>query len=199
MLATTNPAKSERLAAICDGLPLALIDGTAVHDAPNVDESGASHMGIAVQKAIAWSQHFGEAALASDGGLVIPALGDDWQSTLTRRSTGEDVPDEERARRLLSRMRDLSGIGRESYWAEAVALARNGILVCAWETDGLRGSIGEAYRPDPQAPEGFWANALWETADGRRRWELSDEERATGADPWTQLRGPIREVLAKLT
>lgn len=199
LLATTNPAKSERLATICDGLSLSLIDGAGMDDAPGFDEAGASHMDIAVQKAIAWSRRYGQVALASDGGLVIPALGDDWQSTLTRRSTGEDVTDEERARRLLSRMRDLSGVRREAYWAEAVALARDGTLVCAWETDGLRGVIGEAYRPDPHGPQAFWADALWETADGRKRWELSEEERAMGADPWSQLRGPIRDLLAKLS
>ena len=198
LLATTNPAKAERFTSICEGLSLLLVDGASLADAPVVGETGASHMGIAVQKAIAWSLYFGGLALSSDGGLVIPALGDDWQSTLTRRATGEGITDEERARRLLSRMRELSRVRREAYWAEAVALARNGVLVCAWETDGLRGIIGEEYRPDPHGPARFWADGLWETADGQKRWEISDEERSTGADPWAQLREPIRQLLSKL-
>lgn len=199
LLATTNPAKSERLATLCKGLLLSLTDGSGLPDLPEVDETGASHMGIAVQKAIAWSQRYDAIALSSDGGLVIPALGDDWKSTLTRRGTGEGVADEERARRLLSRMRDISGSRREAYWAEAVALARNGVLVCAWETDGLRGIIGEQYRPNPQGPAGFWADGLWENADGRKRWEISTEQQLAGADPWAQLRDPIRDLLAKLS
>ena len=199
VLATTKPAKSERLAAICAGLPLSLIDGAEMQDAPVADEPAASHMGIAVKKAIVWSRHYSAIALASDGGLVIPALAGDWESTLTRRSTGEEVPDEERARRLLARMRGLTGVGREAYWAEAIALARDGVLICAWETDGLRGAIGQEYRPNPRGPTGFWADGLWEGSDGRKRWEHSSEERAEGADPWSRLEGSVRAVLAELT
>ena len=199
VLATTNPAKSERLAAICAGLPLSLIDGAEMQDAPVADEPAASHMGIAVKKAIVWSRHYSAIALASDGGLVIPALAGDWESTLTRRSTGEEVSDDERARRLLARMRDLTGVGREAYWAEAIALARDGVLICAWETDGLRGAIGQEYRPNPRGPAGFWADGLWEGSDGRKRWEHSSEERAEGADPWSRLEGSVRAVLAELT
>ena len=198
LLATTNLAKSEHLASICEGLSLELINGAEIANISGVDELGASHIGIAVQKAIVWSQRYPLVALASDGGLVIPALGNNWDSTLTHRFEGRAVTDEERASRLLSRMRDLPRVERMAYWAESIAIARNGILICAWETEGLCGVIGEDYRPDPETPAGFWADALWETTDGRRRWELLDEEQSPGADPWSQLRGPVRELLAKL-
>lgn len=198
LLATTNLAKSERLASICEGLSLEVINGAEIANVSGVDELGASHMGIAVQKAIVWSQRYPLVALASDGGLVIPALGNNWDSTLTRRLGEDAITDEERARRLVSRMRDLPRVDRMAYWAESIAIARNGILICAWETEGLCGVIGEDYRPDPETPAGFWADALWETTDGRKRWELLDEEQSPGADPWLQLRGPVRELLAKL-
>ena len=195
-LATLNAAKAVRLRALCEGLDVRFRE--VAEPQPAISEGSSTHLGNAIAKAIGWSLAVGGAALASDGGLVIPALGDGWESTLTHRATGEDVADAERARRLLVRMRDSSGPQREAYWAEAIAVAREGVLVCAWETDGMLGRIGEAFRPDPEGPEGFWADGLWETPDGRKRWELSGPERATSADPWAQLFEPVNSFLARM-
>ena len=98
VLATRNPAKAARLRGLLDGLDLDLSDGASFPDAPDVDEEGGSHLAIAIGKAVAWSRALGALVVASDGGLSIPALGDGWSSLITRRGTGEGVPDEERAR-----------------------------------------------------------------------------------------------------
>ena len=196
-VATTNPAKAVKLRSLCDGLDVRFAGVTEAP--PNINETGATHLANAIAKAIGWSAAANSVALASDGGLVIPALGDDWESTLTRRSTGDDVPDGERARRLISRMRELEGQRREAYWAEAVAVARNGVLVCAWETDGLVGRIGMEFEPDSDAPEGFWADGLWETLEGKKRWQLTGAERLAGADPWAQLAEPVNSFIARMT
>lgn len=196
ILATTNAAKAVRLRALCAGVDVRIREGES--PATAIAETATTHMGNAIEKALGWSRALGGVALASDGGLVIPALGDGWESTLTRRGTGEEVSDAERARRLLGRMRDLEGNRREAYWAEAVAVARDGVLVHAWETDGMLGWIGEKYRPDPNGPAGFWADGLWETNDGKKRWEASDAERAAGHDPWAQLVGPVSALLERM-
>jgi inosine/xanthosine triphosphate pyrophosphatase family protein len=193
---TGNPAKAEHLYALCDGLTVDWIDATADR-APNVDETGATHIANAVRKAIAWSKAYAATALASDGGLVIPALGDDWQSLLTRRATGDSVSDEEHASRLLRRMAHLEGLQREAHWTEALAVARNGTLVQGWEAIGLHGLIAEDYRPQPTGPEGFWVSGLWTTSDGRRHWDLSEADLANAGDTWTRLGESLRGLLRK--
>ena len=192
---TTNAAKAERLRALCASLDVDWVSAPSTAEAPDVDETGDSHIANAVRKAVAWSRAYAVAALASDGGLAIPALGDGWQSLLTRRATGGNVSDEEHAARLLRRMQDLQGTRREAYWTEAVAVARNGALIQAWEAIGLRGLIAEDYRPAPTGPDGFWARGLWTTRDGRRHWELSQGGLAEADDPWSQLTVPVRGLL----
>jgi inosine/xanthosine triphosphate pyrophosphatase family protein len=198
LLATRNPAKARRLRELCEGLGLSVRDGTDLPDPPQIDEAGATHLANAVRKAVGWSRAYGCLSIASDGGLVIPALGNAWESTLTHRATGADVPDEERARRLLARMRELVGVRREAYWAEAIAVARGGVVVGAWEVDGLRGVIGESYRPEPGGTPGFWADALWETPNGRKRWEIRGDQQAGESDPWSVLAVPVRDVLQRM-
>jgi hypothetical protein len=95
-------------------------------------------------------------------------------------------------------MRELGGSQREAYWAEAVVVARDGLLINAWETDGMLGRIGDEYRANPDGPEGFWADGLWETPEGKKRWEFSEAERTVGADPWAQLFPPVNELLARM-
>lgn len=197
LVATLNPAKAERLQSLCDGPDVVFrsIDGAP----PEIAETAASHLGNAIAKAVGWSKAYGGVTIASDGGLVIPALGDGWESTLTRRGTGAgEVPDHERARRLLRRMRDLTEARREAYWTEAIALGRDGQLVCAWEADGTAGRIGLEYDPPPTGPAGFWADALWETPAGKKRWQLTDAERGTILDPWATLAEPVRGLLARM-
>lgn len=197
LLATLNDAKAERLRRLCDGLDVTF--RSLGGNAPVVPEVAASHLGNAIAKAVGWSKACGGVTLASDGGLVIPALGDAWESTLTRRATGlDDVPDEERARRLLRRMRDLTEAHRQAYWTEAIAVARDGALVCAWEADGTVGRIGLEYEPNPSGPPGFWADGLWETPAGKKRWQLTDEERAAMLDPWATLAAPVCELLGRM-
>ncbi len=195
---TTNAAKAERLRALCAGVDIDWVSPASTAEAPNIDETGDSHIANAVRKAVAWSRAYAVAALASDGGLAIPALGDGWRSLLTRRATGGNVSDEEHASRLLRRMQGLHGARREAYWTEAVAVARNGALIQAWEAVGLRGLIAEDYRPPPTGPGGFWARGLWTTHDGRRQWELSPAGLAEADDPWSRLAGPVRGLLEAL-
>ena len=92
LLATTNPAKLVRLRWVVEGLPYATITPADLPpgQAATVPEDGASFAGNARQKAEAWSSAAGGMlALASDGGLEVPALGERWQALRTRRNAGE--------------------------------------------------------------------------------------------------------------
>jgi inosine/xanthosine triphosphate pyrophosphatase family protein len=199
LIATRNHAKAERLRSICFGAGVTCIDPVSAADAPTVDETGGSHLTIAVQKAVAWSRLHGCVAIASDGGLVITALGDNWLSLVTRRATGGDVSDEEHAARLLRRMGDLHGDKRSANWTEAIAVARRGSVLGAWEASGLHGSISERYSPSSEAIPGFWVSGLWLSAVSRRAlWELSQQELTQEGDPWSTLAGPVAELLRRL-
>ena len=196
--ATRNPDKAKRLRALLDGLDVDVADGAALIGAPDPPEDDQSHLAIATAKAAAWSRALGGLAVASDGGLVIPALGDGWSSLITRRGTGADVSDEERGARLLRRMRGLTGERRACRWTEAVAVAREGELLGAWEASGLDGAIASDYAPPPGGTNGFWVSALWVTREGVRRWALTPADEEALGDPWAALRAPVRALVARL-
>ena len=200
LLATTNPAKAERLRVLAAGAGITLLDASSIASPPEVEEDSASHLGNAIRKAVVWSRAHQGLALASDGGLVIPALGDGWSSLVTRRGTGGEVSDEEHAKRLLRRMRDLDGERRSAHWTEAVAIARDGALLGAWEASGLHGRIAEDYVPPPDGPTGFWVSGLWVSdASGKRHWERSEADLALEDDPWLALTPLARDLLERLS
>ncbi len=199
LIATLNPAKAEKLRALAAGIDLTLVEPSSVASPPEVEEDASSHLGNAIHKAVAWSRASSAVALASDGGLAIPALGDDWSSLVTRRGTGGDVSDEEHAIRLLRRMRDLEADRRAAHRVEAVALARDGALLGAWEASGLRGRIAEQYLLPPGGTTGFWIDGLWvSTASGKRAWELAEGDLAAEDEPWLTLTPLVRDLLGRL-
>ena len=198
VLATRNPAKADQLRELLAGLDVDLSDGASFSGAPDVEEEGGSHLAIAIGKAVAWSRALSALVVASDGGLSIPALGDGWSSLITRRGTGGDVPDEERARRLLRRMRDLEGERRACWWTEAVAVAQAGELLGAWEANGLEGYIAHDFVPPKGGTNGFWVGGLWNTSEGVRRWALTPEDTERLGDPWMSLREPLRGLVGRL-
>lgn len=199
LLATTNPAKAVFLRRLADGLGFDLLAGPDVAPRPEGDEPEASHEAIAVHKAVAWSRLHAMPVLTSDGGIAIPALGDAWESRLTRRNTGEsDVPDETRVRRLLGMMKGIEGERRAAHRVEAVAVARDGVLVGAWEAEGFHCRIALDSVPPPGGSNGAWMESVLVVEDGQRWWELSDAEMEAAGEPWQQLTAPVRNLLERL-
>lgn len=199
LIATRNAAKAARLAQLCALPDIALEHSFSADAGPDVQENSASHLGDATRKAVEWSRMERGAAIASDGGLAIPALGDHWESLVTRRSTGGDVSDEEHAARLLRRMRNLEGEERSAHWIEAIAVASDGKLVGAWEAKGLDGFIAEAYVGQANGPAGFWIEGLWHArGSGQVLWRLSPADRIAAGDPWAKLAAPVRDLLTRM-
>ena len=101
LLATTNPAKERTFRWLLDGLPLSPMTPAelAFEDVPQ--EEGETHEAIARSKAELWSLAGSTLAIASDGGLVLPALGGRWESRYTHRFAGPATDDAERLSRLL--------------------------------------------------------------------------------------------------
>src|SRR5262245_61866624 len=130
IVATRNPAKVEQLVRLVGDLatvePLPPDGDDAPEDAHSLEAN-------AITKAVFWSRQIdrGEFVAATDGGLLIPALGDRWNPVLTRRFAGM-VGDLDRARALLTLAHDLTGDQRRIDWQEALALARDGTLLASW-------------------------------------------------------------------
>ncbi len=199
LLATTNPAKLERLAWLLKGLGMELLRPADLKLEPSVAEEGPSHRAIAELKAGAWSQAAGILAIASDGGVSIPALGDAWDSRLTHRFTSPGLNDIQRAQRLLELMRPYRGSARRIFWTEAVAIADQGRLLWSWETAGAEGVLAEDLSQNPGIP-GFWVAGLWHfPALGKLYTELTQTELDTLGDHWSRLRSQVRAFLSGAT
>ena len=196
LLATTNPAKQARLAWLVRGLPLRLLTPAQAGVHVEIEEEGQTHRAIAEAKAIAWSSAVAGLALASDGGIDIPALGPRWEARLTRRAAGAAATDEQRARHLLALMVGLTGEQRAAQWREAVARADRGRLLGSWEAAG-REPMRIAEQADFRGvPAGFWVPSVLEFPRlGRRYSELTPAERERALDYWTRLRRPVRAAL----
>jgi inosine/xanthosine triphosphate pyrophosphatase family protein len=199
IVATRNPAKVEQIARLVGDLatvePLPPDGDDAPEDAHTLEEN-------AIAKAVFWSRRIdrGELVAATDGGLLIPALGNRWDPVQTRRFAGA-VGDLDRARALLALAHDLTGDGRRIDWQEALALGRDGTLLASWVATGVPGLLARDVDPGAiAAGQGFWIPALWicPESGGRRLAELSAEELASRPDHWWRLGTVLRASLASV-
>ncbi len=193
LLATGNPAKQRMLAWLVEetGLVAVSPQQLELHDVP--DEEGDTHLAVARDKAAQWSRSGSMLAIASDGGLVIPVLGEGWESLYTHRFAGADADDNERAKRLLELMQPYRDADREASWVEALAIADRGRVLASWELRGATGVIAESTVEDLDA-HGFWAFSLWTIPKfGKRYSDLNASELESLDDHWTRLRCLVRK------
>jgi len=189
LLATTNPAKQAKLRWLLEGLD---VEAVTPPSPLTVLEEGRTHLENAEAKARAWSRHFGMAAIASDGGLVIPALGERWDALLTARFAGPAAGDRERLDRLLEMMQPHEGADRSACWREALALAENGQVLASWSAQSQPGLLAESYEPSKLVP-GFWAFTIWVLPHlGKTYGQLSPDEVERLEDHWGVLRQRVR-------
>lgn len=193
LLATTNQDKQRELRRLVEGLALSPVTPAelGLDSAPEEDEE--THLEIARQKACQWSQTASTLAMASDGGLVLPALGDRWESLFTHRFAGEPADDQTRVQRLLELMLPYRGTRREASWIEALAIADRGRLLASWELTGATGIIAEDATELLPDGSGFWVFSLWEFPQyGKRYNQLSTAQREALNDHWLALRGLVQ-------
>ncbi len=192
LLATGNPAKSAKLRWLLEDLGLA---PSTLADHPDLrlpDETGGSFRANAELKAVVASRACDGLAIASDGGVVIPALGDAWDALRTGRAAGPHATDEAKARQLLSLMAGKRGDDRRVTWSEAVAVADRGTLTAAWDTTETHGVLTETYDPAHAIP-GFWVYSLWYFPEASKRYvELTPAELEGQDRTWMALREQAR-------
>ena len=187
LLATGNPAKQQKLAWLVEGLGLSTTTPQQLGLSGVPEEEGGTHQEIARNKAREWSLAGSTLAIATDGGLVLPALGDSWESLYTHRFAGPAADDQERTRRLLELMEPYHGEDREATWVEGLCVADRGRILASWELTGGTGVVAEAPNDTPAIP-GFWVFSVWYFPQfGRTYNQLTPEELASLDDHWTSL------------
>jgi hypothetical protein len=198
--ATRNPAKlSELRRVVGEAAEVAPPPHDISQEFDDI-ESGATIEEIAAAKAIAWSSAIDNdlPVIASDGGLLIPALGPTWDPTRTRRFAGDAADDLARANALLDLTAHLTGDDRLIGWRESIAIARNGVLLAQWSAESSPGLLAsEADAAVVTASGGFWIPALWRSPElsGRLLAELTPEEMELHDNHWRRLSGPVRDWL----
>jgi inosine/xanthosine triphosphate pyrophosphatase family protein len=190
LLATTNPAKAERLRWVFSDLGFDL-DQLDPSIGPGPSETEESFRLNAELKAGYWSARCGGLAAASDGGLVIPALGPRWSALRTARAAGPYASDLDRARHLLALAADLRGDERTVYWIEALALADGGRVKKCWEAHGTKAVLLERFESGQLRP-GFWAASLCYLPDRGITLAALDDQALVESDPtWSGLRAQV--------
>ncbi len=191
LLATANGDKQRAFRSLLNGLPLTPITPAELGITASPEEDGDTHEAIARKKAVQWSRAGSMLAIASDGGLAIPALGPAWESRHTRRFAGPAAGDSQRVDRLLELMKPLTGADRSASWVEAIAIAHQGRLLASWELLGAGGEIAQARKSGP-VPE-FWAFTVWTFPQyGKTYNELTPGERESLNDHWARLGHLVR-------
>ena len=196
LLATGNGDKQRMLRWLLEGLDVQPITPEEARISAAPDESADTHEAIARVKAEEWSRVAGMTAIASDGGLLVPVLGANWQSRYTRRFAGPAADDAERQRRLLSLLEPYSGSQRDAAFVEGLAIAEHGETLASWEAHGATGRIIDHIENagGPTGGDGFWVFPLWHFSEFDRTYDLlTAEERASLGDHWDILRARVHE------
>jgi inosine/xanthosine triphosphate pyrophosphatase family protein len=198
--ATRNPAKIDALNAELEP-DIRVAPFPAQRSLPDEIEDD-SLAAIAIAKAVAASRVVGPGRLvvATDGGLGVPALGDRWQPSRTRRFAGETASNLERAGALVAMAESLEGADRRIVWREALALAEDGALIGVWEAESGPGLLTD--RVDPEAVSrggGFWAPAVWRVANegGELLVDLPPHVRSRVHSHWAQLATEVRLAVGR--
>ena len=200
LLATSNPTKQQTFRWLLEGLSLSSVTPDQLGLSTVPKEEGDTHEAIARLKARQWSVAGSALTIASDGGLVIPALGEWWESRFTHRFAGPAADDGGRIQRLLELLHPYQGTARKAWWVEALAIASRDRVLASWELRGGSGVIAEA-PSDSSRGSSFWAfSVCYVPQFGKTYNHLSPQEWEALGDHWTRLRrlvqGFFRDCLA---
>jgi len=184
---TRNPAKINRLRSI---LPTGIELVAPPPDLPDVPEDTGTTLGNAVAKVLGWSAAMpGLPVIGTDGGLLVPALGDRWDPVLTARFLGAGADDRQRQEGLLALAAGLRGDDRRLWWQEGLAVARDGQLLEGWEIHTGPGLLVDRLPSDPDPEPGFWVQPLWAELDGVPQ-DAHWREMERVIQEWVQQTGP---------
>ncbi len=161
LIGTKNDYKADEMLYYLDGveginihfLKDQSIDVDVLEDENTLEEN-------AQKKAIEISKKTDFFVLASDGGVDIPALGEDWDFLKNQRIIGEKRNDVQKAEKLLKMMKGLKGEERKVVFHHALALAKTGKVLWSDQKITETGYIADEL-PDKNIPKSKWLSHIW--------------------------------------
>ena len=153
LLASSNPGKLREYRRLAgeSAIELELIPDFG--KLPAFEESAPTFAENGAGKALHYSRFVGEAVLADDSGLVVPAL-DGRPGVHSARYAGPDASDADRVHKLLREMEGKEGEERRARFVCATTIARQGraLVVVSDSVEGVltlepRGENGFGYDP----------------------------------------------------
>lgn len=199
LIGTTNPGKRAKLRWLLEHIGLERRPITDDLLRIKVTEDQLTHRGNAEKKALTYSRFTDDLVITSDGGMVVPALENHWDSLNTRKFVGPDETDEQRVSSLLRMMEPFDWEDRNIAWKEAVAIAYKGSLLGLWEAKGRHGILLKQDRPSSNN-SGLWLDYLWYFPSFQLVYEeLTEYQRFLVQDPWSQIRPLIKRFFMSHT
>lgn len=188
VIASSNPHKIAKIKAILEPY---FDNVKSLLDYPHlakIDENGATFAENARIKALGISKELHTTVIATDGGAVIPALGDAWNALYTRRFIGENKTDEDRVHKMLEMMKTKTD--RRIWFTEAYALCKDGEALLEFEVNSPVGHIKDSW--DGRMKPGAWLLSLWHLPNrGKDFFDLTPEEIAEEENTWAALKQKI--------
>lgn len=198
LIATTNPAKKKYLEWIVGDLDFDIVRLDELKKIPDFEEEGKTFKENAKLKAIYYSNLVDYLTLCSDGGLIIPALGKNWNGLSTHRWAGKKATDLDRVNELLKIMQKYKGEQRMVYFQEVIALAKQGKALFSCEAKSGPRYLAESYSYNPKKfLKGFWvANLLYYPELKKYYTDLSEKGKLKiPSSHWQELKKKVREFL----
>jgi XTP/dITP diphosphohydrolase len=167
VVASTNAGKIREVSLALSDLPDWNVE--SLPDLPDLEETGASFLENATQKAVHYSLFIGALTLADDSGLCVDALG----GRPGLHSARYAPTTEQRNEKLLAELASLGeGVDRRASFHCAFAVARGGALIWTVQTE-LQGSIATS----PRGDLGFGYDPVFVVPDRGTLAEMSPSEK----------------------
>ena len=172
LVATTNAGKLREIAAILEGVPVALKTLADFPDVPVPEETGLTFEENARQKALHYAAATGMQTLAEDSGFEVDALSGE-PGVHSARYLADDATYEERFADIYRRVRESGSHDRTARFVCALAVADGATVV--FETSAhVEGLLADA----PAGANGFGYDPVFLFPRYRKTFgEVSDEEK----------------------
>jgi XTP/dITP diphosphohydrolase len=190
LLASQNPGKLAEMRRLVAGLAFEIVGpkDVGIHDAP--EETGATFLENAREKARHYARLSGRIAVADDSGLSVDALGGE-PGIYSARFGGPTATDPDRNRLILERLRGIEDDRRMARFTCALVLARGGDVLFETEQT-VEGRIAH----EPRGRNGFGYDPIFfYPSFGATFGEVAPEQKATVSHRGKAFRD-LREFLA---
>ena len=151
VIASRNQDKTAEIRELLSGFPVTVKNLDDFGPIPEVEEDGETFEENAYKKASFTARVLGHPALADDSGLVVEAL-DGAPGVLSARYAGPDAADEDRFRKLLREMKDVTHREAAFECVISIAVPTGPALTYEGRCEGIiaespRGANGFGYDP----------------------------------------------------